>query len=156
MSTSPAPFTSEFVFLGEFTIEHFKHKESIIALKKTITCTDITIPSYRLYDVAIFVRDDMKGSEFIKKYEVGDVVDSDALRGLEEYADLSSTTPLTAELIALLKEDEFVFKTYSENEGLVEEMERLGLVKRTGKVYTVGYAGPQPIVTICKTPGVFA
>ena len=39
---------------------------------------------------------------------------------------------------------EFVFKTYRENEGLLEQLEAAGRVERTGKTVVVG-PGPQPI-----------
>ena len=46
---------------------------------------------------------------------------------------------------ASLKEDEFVFKTYSENEGLLEALLAAKVVAVTGRTVEVGMAGPQPI-----------
>ena len=40
---------------------------------------------------------------------------------------------------------DFVAKTYSENAGLLEQLEALGLVERTGEMIGVGHAGPQPV-----------
>lgn len=42
--------------------------------------------------------------------------------------------------------NEFVAKTYSENEGLVEQLVEKGLIEHTGKKVVVGYAGEQPIM----------
>lgn len=44
-----------------------------------------------------------------------------------------------------LSQDEFVFKTYSENGGLFEAMIAAGIVEPTGRVVDLGFAGPQPI-----------
>jgi hypothetical protein len=44
-----------------------------------------------------------------------------------------------------LAEDEFVFKTYSENEGLLEALVATGVVEQTGRFVELGLAGPQPI-----------
>lgn len=60
----------------------------------------------------------------------------------EVYATLSVNTD------ERLPEGTFVFKTYSENAGLYEEMLRLQLVKHTGRFVPVGYAGAQPIVEL--------
>ena len=49
-----------------------------------------------------------------------------------------------------LADDEFVFKTYSENEGLLEAMVQVGIVETTGRVVEVGMAGPQPICRLLK------
>lgn len=37
-----------------------------------------------------------------------------------------------------LKDDEFVFKTYSENEGLLEQLLAAGAVERTGRSVPIG------------------
>lgn len=47
--------------------------------------------------------------------------------------------------ISSLADDEFVFKTYSENEGLLEAMLAAGIVERTERTVEVGMAGAQPI-----------
>ena len=44
-----------------------------------------------------------------------------------------------------LAPDEFVFKTYSENEGLLESMLAAGIVEDTERCVDLGFAGPQPI-----------
>ena len=44
-----------------------------------------------------------------------------------------------------LADDEFVFKTYSENEYLLDAMLEYGLVELTGRHAEAGFAGPQPI-----------
>ncbi len=49
-----------------------------------------------------------------------------------------------------LSEDEFVFKTYSENEGLLKEMLAARIVRTTGRFAEVGYAGLQPICRLLK------
>ena len=51
-----------------------------------------------------------------------------------------------------LADDEFVFKTYSENDGLIEAMLAAGVVETTGRSVDVGLAGPQPICRLLK-PG---
>ena len=48
----------------------------------------------------------------------------------------------------VLLDDEFVAKTYSENEGLCEQFIEAGCFERTGKVATVGFAGEQPILRV--------
>lgn len=40
---------------------------------------------------------------------------------------------------------EFVFKTYSENEGYLEDLIAVGIVERTGREVAVGMAGFQPV-----------
>lgn len=45
---------------------------------------------------------------------------------------------------------EFVFKTYSENDGLLEAMTRAGIVEQTGRFVDVGVAGAQPICRLLK------
>ena len=44
-----------------------------------------------------------------------------------------------------LDEDCFVFKTYSENEGLLESMLKAGVVEETGLYVELEYGEPQPI-----------
>lgn len=46
--------------------------------------------------------------------------------------------------------DEFVFKTWSENQGLLEEMKAAGVVEETGRFVEVGHAGPQPVCRLLK------
>lgn len=60
----------------------------------------------------------------------------------ELYATLSVNTDL------VLPEGQFVFKTYSENAGLYEEMQRNGLVTPIHKSVVCGFAGPQPVVEL--------
>lgn len=61
----------------------------------------------------------------------------------EPWATLSVNVPE-----ASLAEGEFVAKTYSENEGLVEQMVVLGLMEETGKFVQVGYAGNCPVMRL--------
>jgi hypothetical protein len=49
-----------------------------------------------------------------------------------------------------LADDEFVFKTYSENDGLLEAMIAAGIVETTGRFIGVGMAGDQPICRLLK------
>lgn len=49
-----------------------------------------------------------------------------------------------------LADDEFVFKTYSENDGLLDAMLAGGIVEKTGRVVEVGFAGAQPICRLLK------
>jgi hypothetical protein len=63
-------------------------------------------------------------------------------QGWEPFATLSVNTDET------LPENEFVAKTYSENEGLVEQFIEMGLFEDTGKTVICGYAGPQPVLRI--------
>lgn len=46
--------------------------------------------------------------------------------------------------------DEFVFKTYSENDGLFEGMLSAGVIEDTGRSVDVGFAGPQPICSLAQ------
>jgi hypothetical protein len=49
-----------------------------------------------------------------------------------------------------LADGEFVFKTYSENDGLLEAMLAAGIVETTGRFVAVGMAGDQPICRLFK------
>ena len=49
-----------------------------------------------------------------------------------------------------IEEGEFVGKTYSENDGIVEQLLALGLVEDTGKRVSFGYVVDQPILRIVK------
>lgn len=45
----------------------------------------------------------------------------------------------------VLPEGQFVAKTYSENEGIVEQLESQGLIEPCGQSVNCGHAGPQPV-----------
>lgn len=60
----------------------------------------------------------------------------------ELYATLSVNTDV------VLPEGLFVFKTYSENAGLYEEIVQKRLIKPTGDAVVCGFAGPQPVVEL--------
>ena len=49
-----------------------------------------------------------------------------------------------------LAADEFVFKTYSENEGLLESMLNAGFVEATGRSVQLSFGEPQPICRLIK------
>ena len=49
-----------------------------------------------------------------------------------------------------LAADEFVFKTYSENEGLLESMLNAGFVEATGRSVQLSFGEPQPIYRLIK------
>jgi hypothetical protein len=49
-----------------------------------------------------------------------------------------------------LAQDEFIFKTYSENDGLLESMLDAGIVEETGRSVELGFTGPQPICRLVK------
>ena len=49
-----------------------------------------------------------------------------------------------------LADDEFVFKTYSENEGILEELLVAGVVETTGRFVECGFAGQQPICRLLR------
>ena len=51
---------------------------------------------------------------------------------------------------ARLADDEFVFKTYSENDGLLEAMVAARVVETTGRTVAVGMAGDQPICRLLR------
>jgi hypothetical protein len=63
----------------------------------------------------------------------------------EPWATLSVNVPMFGTKIHRLEPDEFVAKTYSENEGLCEQFEEKGLIRKTEHTVEVGHAGPQPI-----------
>jgi hypothetical protein len=67
---------------------------------------------------------------------------NDEYEGWEPFAVLSINTNKT------LPEDQFVAKTYSENEGLVEQFIEMGYFEHTGESVAAGYAGAQPILRI--------
>ncbi len=56
----------------------------------------------------------------------------------EPYATISANVPG-----AHLSGDEFIFKTYGENEGVFEQLVALGIIEPTGRAVSVGRAGPQ-------------
>ena len=64
--------------------------------------------------------------------------------GWEPFATLSVNTGV------ILPEDQFVAKTYSENEGLVEQFIEMGYFERVGPKVMVGHAGMQPILRILR------
>jgi hypothetical protein len=68
---------------------------------------------------------------------------------LVDARDLSDYATLSVNPLASLADDEFVFKTYSENEGLLEELVAAGVVETTGRFVNCGFAGPQPICRLC-------
>lgn len=49
-----------------------------------------------------------------------------------------------------LAEGEFIFKTYSENEGLLESMLKAGIVEETGRYFDLAFGEPQPICRLVK------
>ena len=63
----------------------------------------------------------------------------------ETYAVLSVNVPGMSET---LDGTTFVAKTYSENEGLVEQLIEQGVFQTTGCACEVGRAGPQPILRV--------
>lgn len=63
----------------------------------------------------------------------------------DSYADVSINFGFAG-----LADDEFVFKTYSENEGLLEAMLGAGVIEKIGREVQVGMAGPQPICRLLK------
>lgn len=63
----------------------------------------------------------------------------------EEYAAISVNVPGVQ-----LPSGEFVFKSYSENEGLLPELLAASLVEVTGRVIDVGMAGPQLVCWLAK------
>ena|ERR1043165_5979099 len=67
----------------------------------------------------------------------------DEVRG-EDYATVSVNAR------ASLAADEFAFKTYSENEGLLEALLAAGVVETTGRFVELGFAGPQPICRLLR------
>ena len=58
----------------------------------------------------------------------------------EGYATVSVNLPMEP-----LGHDEFVFKTYSENEGLYEELLRTGVIEWTGRTADTRTLGPLPV-----------
>lgn len=68
---------------------------------------------------------------------------SEKYQGWEPFATLSVNTGV------ILPKDQFVAKTYSENQGLVEQFIEMGYFERVGSGgVMVGYAGLQPILRI--------
>jgi hypothetical protein len=62
------------------------------------------------------------------------------LQNGEDYATLSVNLPMES-----IGRDEFIFKTYSENEGLYEELLRAGVIEWTGRTAGDDTIGPLPI-----------
>lgn len=63
----------------------------------------------------------------------------------EDYATISVNLPG-----APISPDEFVFKTYSENEGLFEELRRVGAIEWTGRTAGNTTIGPLPICRLAQ------
>jgi hypothetical protein len=64
----------------------------------------------------------------------------------EGYATVSVNLPMEH-----IGRDEFVFKTYSENEGLYEALLRAGVIEWTGRVAGTRTLGPLPICRLTKS-----
>lgn len=65
----------------------------------------------------------------------------------EDYATVSVNLPMER-----LSPDEFVFKTYSENEGLFEELLRVGAIEWTGRTAGNAAIGPLPVCRLTPSP----
>lgn len=63
----------------------------------------------------------------------------------EDYATVSVNLPTEQ-----LSPDEFVFKTYSENEGLFEELLRVGAIEWTGRTAGSDTIGPLPVCRLTR------
>ena len=61
-----------------------------------------------------------------------------------------ATLSVNVEVTAFLQEDEFIFKTYSENAPFLQPMLKQGFVEMTGLHVDVGMAGPQPVCRLLK------
>jgi hypothetical protein len=80
------------------------------------------------------------------RYKFGDGLVVDLL---EETGEPYATVSVNIEGVRLA-DGEFVFKTYSENDGLLEAMLAAGIVETTGRFVAVGMAGDQPICRLLK------
>jgi hypothetical protein len=76
----------------------------------------------------------------IERYDANDRLCVDLHCDGELYTTLSVNLPEYP-----LADDEFIFKTYSGNEGLLEQMIAAGIVETTGRFAIVGMAGLQPV-----------
>ncbi len=65
----------------------------------------------------------------------------------EIYATISVNVPDVR-----LPEGEFVFKTYSENEGVFQHLLSAAFIELTGRYVPVGMAGPQPVCRLKADP----
>ena len=74
-----------------------------------------------------------------ERYSFGGGLAVQLIGRCEEYATVSVNAG------SRLADDEFVFKTYSENEGLLEGLLAAGVVETTERFVELGFAGPQPI-----------
>tara|TARA_Y100001951_G_C11081095_1_gene151397 strand:+ start:143 stop:445 length:303 start_codon:yes stop_codon:yes gene_type:complete len=89
----------------------------------------------------------VKGTLSFLKYHDGNLA-------VELYNEEGPYAKLSVNIEGLeLPDDEFVAKTYSENEGLVEQFIEKGIFIDTGRVVTVGHAGVQPILEISNNFG---
>lgn len=64
----------------------------------------------------------------------------------EDYATVSVNLPMEQ-----IGRDEFVFKTYSENEGLYEELLRAGAIEWTGRTAGDRTLGPLPVCRLTQS-----
>ena len=68
--------------------------------------------------------------------------------------DVSDGEPYTTVSVCVrgvrLANNEFIFKTYSENEGLFESMLKAGIVEETGRSVELAFGDPQPICRLIK------
>jgi hypothetical protein len=83
------------------------------------------------YTLAVEENEYLYGGLAVQLYDVTDD---------ERFATVSIFVPE-----ASLEPGEFVFKTYSENEGFLEAMLAARIVEKTGRTVQVGWGGPQPI-----------
>jgi hypothetical protein len=74
-----------------------------------------------------------------ERYSFGGGLAVQLIRRDEEYATVSVNAG------SRLADDEFVFKTYSENEGILEGLLAAGVVEKAGQFVQCGFAGPQPV-----------
>jgi hypothetical protein len=83
----------------------------------------------------------------ILEYEYGDRI---AVQIFHPYDDMPWWTVSINMPEVQLAENEFVFKTYSENAGLLEAMLAADLIELTGRSVPAGMAGEQPICRLRK------
>jgi hypothetical protein len=100
----------------------------------------VDFPNIRVEFINTWTNQKVKGTLVFDEYYDGKLA-------VQLYDEEGPCAKLSVNIEGLeLPDDEFVAKTYSENEGLVEQFIEKGIFIDTGRVVTVGHAGVQPIL----------
>ena len=103
-------------------------------------------PDMRVEFISTFSGQKVEGTLMFRQYHDGNLA-------VQLYDDEGPYATLSVNTEVELPGNEFVAKTYTENEGLVEQFIEKGIFIDTGRAVTVGHAGVQPILEISNNFG---